>query len=337
MAGTCVVGLQWGDEAKGKIVDLLTDQHDFVVRYNGGANAGHTVVADGKTFKLSLLPTGVLQPARPLGHRQRRRRLSAALPRRGRQPARGRRRRRRQPGRQRPRPRHLPLPHGGRAPQRERRRQQAIGTTGRGIGPCYQDKVGRTCGIRVGELLYPDHLRQRLRDDRRAQEPPAARPVGRQAKHVRRRRAVRRVPRATASRCGRTSPTRARLLHEALRAGQAHPVRGGPGQPARRGPRHLSVRDQLEQLDGRRLERLAACRPGNSTASSASSRRTRTRVGRGPVPDGAERRPDGIGETHSQDRPRVRHRDRPAAPLRLVRRRRRALHRRRSAGPTNWP
>src|SRR5260370_17557068 len=62
MACTCVVGLQWGDEAKGKIVDLLTDQHDFIVRFNGGANAGHTVVRDGKTYKFSLLPTGVLKP-----------------------------------------------------------------------------------------------------------------------------------------------------------------------------------------------------------------------------------------------------------------------------------
>src|SRR5438552_1615548 len=62
MACTCVVGLQWGDEAKGKIVDLLTRDHDFVIRYNGGANAGHTVVRDGKTYKLSLLPTGILSP-----------------------------------------------------------------------------------------------------------------------------------------------------------------------------------------------------------------------------------------------------------------------------------
>ena len=62
MACTCVVGLQWGDEAKGKIVDLLTDQHHVVVRYNGGANAGHTVVSGGQTFKFSLLPTGVLRP-----------------------------------------------------------------------------------------------------------------------------------------------------------------------------------------------------------------------------------------------------------------------------------
>src|ERR1700680_3402916 len=62
MRCTCVVGLQWGDEAKGKIVDILTDDHDFVVRYNGGANAGHTVVHDGNTYKLSLLPTGVCRP-----------------------------------------------------------------------------------------------------------------------------------------------------------------------------------------------------------------------------------------------------------------------------------
>src|SRR6202451_250114 len=60
MASTCVVGLQWGDEAKGKIVDLLTSDHDIVVRYNGGANAGHTIVKGGKTYKLSLLPTGIL-------------------------------------------------------------------------------------------------------------------------------------------------------------------------------------------------------------------------------------------------------------------------------------
>ena len=62
MGSTCVVGLQWGDEAKGKIVDLLCDRHDAVVRYQGGANAGHTVVADGVTYKLSLVPTGILRP-----------------------------------------------------------------------------------------------------------------------------------------------------------------------------------------------------------------------------------------------------------------------------------
>ncbi|HEY2249406.1 MAG TPA: adenylosuccinate synthetase, partial [Planctomycetaceae bacterium] len=62
MAATAVIGLQWGDEAKGKIVDLLTDQHDIVVRYQGGNNAGHTVVCNGQTYKLSLLPVGLLRP-----------------------------------------------------------------------------------------------------------------------------------------------------------------------------------------------------------------------------------------------------------------------------------
>ena len=60
MSATSVIGLQWGDEAKGKIVDLLTEQHDIVVRYLGGNNAGHTVIFDGETYKLSLLPAGIL-------------------------------------------------------------------------------------------------------------------------------------------------------------------------------------------------------------------------------------------------------------------------------------
>ena len=59
---TCVIGLQWGDEAKGKIVDLLTEQHDIVVRYQGGANAGHTVVVGGQSYKLSLIPSGIFRP-----------------------------------------------------------------------------------------------------------------------------------------------------------------------------------------------------------------------------------------------------------------------------------
>ena len=62
MPGTCVIGLQWGDEAKGKIVDLLTERHEIVVRYQGGANAGHTVVTGGEKYKLSLIPSGILHP-----------------------------------------------------------------------------------------------------------------------------------------------------------------------------------------------------------------------------------------------------------------------------------
>jgi adenylosuccinate synthase len=163
MPGTCVVGLQWGDEAKGKIVDLLGDGFDIVVRYNGGANAGHTVVVNGKAFKLSLLPTGVIRPnvTSVIGNGV------VVYP-----------------------PRFLEevdqlLAKGGidvtgslflsdhahvifpYHMEEERLLESAsegkIGTTGRGIGPCYQDKVGRRFGIRVGELLRPDHLRDRLR------------------------------------------------------------------------------------------------------------------------------------------------------------------------------
>jgi adenylosuccinate synthase len=162
MPGTCVVGLQWGDEAKGKIVDLLGDGFDLVVRYNGGANAGHTVVVGGKAFKLSLLPTGVIRPnvTSVIGNGV------VVYP-----------------------PRFLEevdsLAKGGidvagslflsdhahvifPYHMEEERLLEAgtegkIGTTGRGIGPCYQDKVGRRFAIRVGELLRADHLRERLR------------------------------------------------------------------------------------------------------------------------------------------------------------------------------
>ena len=163
MPATCVVGLQWGDEAKGKIVDLLSADHDFVVRYNGGANAGHTIVWGGRTFKLSLLPTGVLKPAvksvigngvviYPPRFLEEVDQLAAAG-----------------------------IPVGDNLAvsdhahvifpyhmEEERlvesaEMRGAIGTTGRGIGPCYQDKVGRRFGVRVGELLRPDHLRERLR------------------------------------------------------------------------------------------------------------------------------------------------------------------------------
>ena len=64
MANVVVVGSQWGDEGKGKIVDWLSEQADIVVRFQGGHNAGHTLVIDGNTYKLSLLPSGVLRPGK---------------------------------------------------------------------------------------------------------------------------------------------------------------------------------------------------------------------------------------------------------------------------------
>jgi adenylosuccinate synthase len=161
MACTCIVGLQWGDEAKGKIVDLLTDEHDLVVRYNGGANAGHTVVRNGKTYKLSLLPTGVLRPQihSVIGNgvvvypprfleeiealRSTGIEIGANLSLSNHA--------------------HVIFPyHLEEERLSEQEPGKGIGTTGRGIGPCYQDKVGRICGVRAGELLHADHLRERL-------------------------------------------------------------------------------------------------------------------------------------------------------------------------------
>jgi adenylosuccinate synthase len=161
MVCTCVVGLQWGDEAKGKIVDLLTDQHDLVVRYNGGANAGHTVVKDGQTYKFSLLPTGILRPhikavignglvVNPVRFFEEVTQLRAAGVAIGDNLVVSDHA-------------HVIFPyHLEEERLSETEGAQAIGTTGRGIGPCYMDKVGRGCGVRLGELLYPDHLRTRL-------------------------------------------------------------------------------------------------------------------------------------------------------------------------------
>jgi adenylosuccinate synthase len=161
MDSTCVVGLQWGDEAKGKIVDLLTDRHDFVVRFNGGANAGHTVVWGGQTFKLSLLPTGVLRPrvcsviangvvVYPPRFLEEVRTLRAAGVAIGDNLVVSDHA-------------HVIFPYHVEEERLHEGGDGAIGTTGRGIGPCYQDKLGRACGVRVGELLHPDHLRKRLR------------------------------------------------------------------------------------------------------------------------------------------------------------------------------
>jgi len=163
MTVTCVVGLQWGDEAKGKIVDLLGHDHDFVVRYNGGANAGHTVVRDGKTYKLSLLPIGILtshmraviangvvvHPVRFLEEVKKLHEGGIAID--GGNLVLSDHA-------------HVIFPyHVEEEGLGDEGSAKAIGTTGRGIGPCYQDKVGRITSVRVGELLHPEHFRERLR------------------------------------------------------------------------------------------------------------------------------------------------------------------------------
>ncbi|HZE19874.1 MAG TPA: adenylosuccinate synthase [Candidatus Angelobacter sp.] len=162
MSCRIVVGAQWGDEGKGKIVDLLSEEADVVARYQGGPNAGHTVVVGDKTFILHLIPSGILRPNTLcyIGNgvvidcdalRKEREtlltqgihvdgRLFVSLS------------------------AHIILPdhraleqltEGG--PERAR-----IGTTGRGIGPAYTDKAGRV-GLRVADLLDPEIREERVR------------------------------------------------------------------------------------------------------------------------------------------------------------------------------
>ncbi|MBQ9372240.1 MAG: adenylosuccinate synthase [Thermoguttaceae bacterium] len=157
MSATCVIGLQWGDEAKGKIVDLLTAQSDIVVRYQGGANAGHTVVFGGVKYKLSLIPSGifrpevksvvasgvVVDPEAILGEIERLRDSGVEIAKNLLISDRA----------------HVIFPwhkEEDRLMNDSGVRSEAIGTTMRGIGPCYRDKVGRSTAIRIGDLYRPD-------------------------------------------------------------------------------------------------------------------------------------------------------------------------------------
>ncbi|MDG2384115.1 MAG: adenylosuccinate synthase [Pirellulaceae bacterium] len=162
MPGTCIIGLQWGDEAKGKLVDLLTSQFDLVVRYQGGANAGHTVVVGEDTYKLHHIPSGILssqaknlitpgvvlnpptilQEIQSLTSRGVKVTDNLLISDRV----------------------HVVLPWHL---EEDRILNQAIvdgeniGTTLRGIGPCYRDKVGRTFSVRLGDMYRPD-FRERI-------------------------------------------------------------------------------------------------------------------------------------------------------------------------------
>jgi len=167
MPCTIVVGAQWGDEGKGKIVDLLALEHDVVVRFQGGANAGHSVVHDGRTVVLHLVPSGILHPhklcvigngvvvdpaalAEELAHLEAlgvhvRRRLVVSLD------------------------AHVILPYH-RLVEREREEgPQPVGTTRRGIGPAYEDRAARS-GLRVRDLLDPKALAAGVESVRRRAE-----------------------------------------------------------------------------------------------------------------------------------------------------------------------
>ena len=158
-----VIGAQWGDEGKGKVVDLLTDKAQAVVRFQGGHNAGHTLVINGIKTALNLIPSGIMRPGvacligngvvlslgaliseiakvEATGAEVRSRlKISEATP--------------------------LVLPVHAKLDQaREKARGEAkIGTTGKGIGPAYEDKVARRA-IRVGDLFNPELLTAKLKD-----------------------------------------------------------------------------------------------------------------------------------------------------------------------------
>jgi len=157
-----VLGAQWGDEGKGKIVDLLTEEIGAVVRFQGGHNAGHTLVINGKKTVLHLIPSGILRPdalcligngvvlspaalKKEIGELEAtgvdvrsRLKISPATP--------------------------LIMPYHIALDQAREKKAggKAIGTTGRGIGPAYEDKVARR-GIRVADLKYPVELAEKLR------------------------------------------------------------------------------------------------------------------------------------------------------------------------------
>jgi adenylosuccinate synthase len=157
------VGLQWGDEAKGKIVDLLCDGHDAVVRYQGGANAGHTVVNGGVTYKLSLIPTGILRPGihcvigngvviHPPALLKEIQTLKAQGIDFGERLLISDRA-------------HVILPYHlveERLTEESASIADHLGTTRRGIGPCYRDKVGRVHGVRMADLYHPAQFREHL-------------------------------------------------------------------------------------------------------------------------------------------------------------------------------
>jgi len=163
MANVAIIGAQWGDEGKGKIVDLFTEDADIIVRFQGGNNAGHTLVVDGKKTILHLVPSGALHPGKfcVIGNGvvvdpEILIEEIIALKRQGHLADDSRLRISDQA--------HVIMPyHKSIDLARERLRGKGkIGTTGRGIGPAYEDKVGRV-GIRFVDLLEEDTFRDKLR------------------------------------------------------------------------------------------------------------------------------------------------------------------------------
>jgi adenylosuccinate synthase len=163
MANVIVAGTQWGDEGKGKIVDLLTEYADIVARFQGGNNAGHTLVVDGKKYVLHLIPSGIIRPGKVciigngvvldppalIAEIKTLREVGIAIT---------------GDNLKISRLTNLIMPyHRALDAAREQKKspEKKIGTTGRGIGPAYEDKVARR-GIRMGDLYHPQMFEAKL-------------------------------------------------------------------------------------------------------------------------------------------------------------------------------
>ncbi|AXX91179.1 adenylosuccinate synthase [Malaciobacter molluscorum LMG 25693] len=159
MKADLIVGIQWGDEGKGKIVDMLAQKYDIVCRSQGGHNAGHTIWVDGVKYALQLVPSGILNPKAinvigngvVLSPEAIIKEMSQFQNLEGRLYISDKA--------------HLNLPYHSQIDQAKERLKgdKAIGTTGKGIGPAYAEKISRT-GFRVGELLNPIKLAENVID-----------------------------------------------------------------------------------------------------------------------------------------------------------------------------
>ncbi|MEM7618310.1 MAG: adenylosuccinate synthase [Pseudomonadota bacterium] len=163
MSNVAVIGSQWGDEGKGKIVDVLSSEADVVVRFQGGHNAGHTLVIDGKTYKLHLLPSGIVRPGKVsmIGNGVV---IDPAALLEEIETVKGQGIDINADNLVIAENANLILPvHSflDQAAEKARNLEQKIGTTGRGIGLCYEDKVARR-GIRVCDLAHSDYLKERI-------------------------------------------------------------------------------------------------------------------------------------------------------------------------------
>ncbi len=244
------MGAQWGDEGKGKITDLLAEHSDAVVRFQGGNNAGHTIVRGEEEWKLHLIPSGILYPGKRcvIGNgvvidpkvlideldalRARRVDVSGL---------------RISANAHLIMPYHLLLDSAGEA----KLGSLQIGTTRRGIGPCYADKAARL-GIRVQDLLDEKILKKKIVA---AMEPKrlSLRPFEKDPAldlHTMTEEYL-----TYGHRLEQHIADTSKLMWEMLDAGRRGDLRGGAGGDARHRPRHVSVRDLLQPAGGRGVRR----------------------------------------------------------------------------------